>query len=258
MVYRIGEDSRRLAKSACAALNMTGLECEDFAIRQIDQKLPGYLHFSRLCAPGKLYEVGRSMVCFGSSPLRAPRPIVPARLQVDPDQFGRSATSKGPKQRAIMHDDAPKAAAPSGFGVPTLELLRRERIADGSVSPAPPRPPLAFGDLAIAVLGSSSTLAARLPLLEEAWLRGCPIDVVVITDPLPASTNESIGSLPFVKQVACPDGALGIGCKTMHGLNILAEMFPGRKWYLRTGDAALVVPDNVLYHLSQLDPETPR
>lgn len=49
-----------------------------------------------------------------------------------------------------------------------------------------------------------------------------------------------------------------MACKTAEALTLLSRRFPSKKWYLRMTDSAVVLPDNLLYHLRFLDPEPPR
>lgn len=46
-------------------------------------------------------------------------------------------------------------------------------------------------------------------------------------------------------------------CKTAESLELLWERYPGKKWYLRVTDTAVIIPDNLLYHLRFTDPDQP-
>lgn len=98
----------------------------------------------------------------------------------------------------------------------------------------------------------------RLAVLETAWLRASSIDVLVITDK-GEKGGAAVYDLPYVDVVeSCPKGEAGIGCKTAKAMELLAKRYPGKKWYLRLSDTALVFPENVIHHLQYFSPITPR
>lgn len=97
----------------------------------------------------------------------------------------------------------------------------------------------------------------RIPAIEQAWLTASPIDAIIVSDDKGAKKTNPTYKSP-VELVDCPAGEEGIACKTGKAMALLAKRYPAKKWYVRVSDTALVVPDNLLYHLQYFSPTVPR
>lgn len=62
--------------------------------------------------------------------------------------------------------------------------------------------------------------------------------------------------LPLLMLCVCVWRA-GMVCKTAESLELLWARYPSKKWYLRVTDTAVIIPDNLLYHLRFTDPDQP-
>lgn len=112
--------------------------------------------------------------------------------------------------------------------------------------------PLGFKDLAIALITSSPVSKARLPIISSAWSSRWDLDVIIITDEEDSCPPEAYGGMQMIK-TNCGADKTGLVCKTRRGLELLLELFPGKRWYLRVMDDTLVHAPNVIHHLSRVD-----
>jgi hypothetical protein len=118
---------------------------------------------------------------------------------------------------------------------------------------------VSYGDVVVSIVTSSATIGQRLPALLDAWVRGAPFPVVVITDDDVEGGRGAWESELDVRRLPCSPKINGLICKTRSAFEIMHREYraQGRRWFLRLMDDTLVIPPNLLHALKRVDPDKP-